>query len=323
MSAFKKAKAEQAALKIGFYGSSGSGKTFTSLLCAEGLAQITGKRVAFIDTERGTDFYCQTVQERKIHPQAFDFDAIYTRSLTEVLAAVKSIKEEEHGVLILDSITHIWEAAKLAYTGKETSIGTIPFHAWAKIKKPYKELINFILNSKLHVFICGRQGNEFEEEDGELKKVGTKMKAEGETAYEPHILIHMENVKHSNGMATISAFAEKDRTGILAGKTIHNPCFDNLIKPLLPLLGNKQAQMQSEDETTNIDIENLHAQDAEKDQRSNEILCKMTGELLLCETLEVLKKISTDITNQKKFMTKSDIDKLRETYITKNEKLKK
>ena len=39
MAGFRKAKAEQAALKIGFYGAQGSGKTFTALLIAEGLAQ--------------------------------------------------------------------------------------------------------------------------------------------------------------------------------------------------------------------------------------------------------------------------------------------
>ena len=45
MAGFRKAKAEQAALKIGMYGPSGSGKTFTALPIAEGLAQITGKRI--------------------------------------------------------------------------------------------------------------------------------------------------------------------------------------------------------------------------------------------------------------------------------------
>jgi pantothenate kinase-related protein Tda10 len=59
MAGFRKAKAEQAALKIGIYGPPGSGKTFTSLLIAEGLGKISGKRVAYVDTERGTDFYAQ------------------------------------------------------------------------------------------------------------------------------------------------------------------------------------------------------------------------------------------------------------------------
>ena len=53
---------------------------------AEGLANVIGKRVAMVDTERGSDFYCQAVASRAVHPEAFTFDALYSRSLTEVLA---------------------------------------------------------------------------------------------------------------------------------------------------------------------------------------------------------------------------------------------
>src|SRR5690348_3740569 len=111
MAGFRKAKAEQAALKMGLYGPPGSGKTFTALLLAEGLSGVSKKRVAYVDTEHGTDFYCQEVKTRAVHPQAFDFDAIYTRSITEVLAAVRGLDTTMHGVIVLDSVTHFWEAA--------------------------------------------------------------------------------------------------------------------------------------------------------------------------------------------------------------------
>ena len=94
-SPFRKAKAEQAAIKLGMYGPSGSGKTFTALLIAEGLAKLTGKRVAYVDTERGTDFYCQEVKSRKVHPKAFDFDALYSRSITDVITGVQSLDPDE------------------------------------------------------------------------------------------------------------------------------------------------------------------------------------------------------------------------------------
>jgi hypothetical protein len=318
MAGFRKAKAEQAALKIGFYGLAGSGKTFTALLCAEGLSKLTKKRIAYVDTERGTDFYSQAVADRKVHPEAFDFDALYTKSITEVMAAVKSLGPE-HGIIIIDSVTHIWEAARLAYQGKETSIGTIPFHAWAKIKKPYKELIAFLLSSDKHVFLCGRQGNEFEEDEetGDLKKVGTKMKAEGETPYEPHILIHLEAVKNlKTGLSTITAFAEKDRTGLLAGHTINNPCFDNIVKPILPLLGTVQAQMASESETAAQDAEILVEQEKGKLEASAKILEKMTARMVCCETLDQLKAIGKEITPAlKATMTTEHVAKLREEYL--------
>jgi pantothenate kinase-related protein Tda10 len=51
MASFEKPKLLKAALKLGLYGPAGSGKSFTSLLIAEGLARHTGKRVAYVDTE--------------------------------------------------------------------------------------------------------------------------------------------------------------------------------------------------------------------------------------------------------------------------------
>src|SRR3972149_10917662 len=102
MTKFSKADPKQAKLKIGLYGPAGSGKTFTTLLLAEGLAQREKKRIAYVDTERGTDFYAKAVPERKVHPAAFDFDALYTKSLRETLEAVKSLDFATHSVLVID-----------------------------------------------------------------------------------------------------------------------------------------------------------------------------------------------------------------------------
>ena len=319
MAGFRKAKAEQAALKMGIYGPSGSGKTFTALLLAEGLAKVTGKRIAFVDTERGTDFYCKDVPARKIHPKAFDFDALYTKSITEVLDAIKSLNAKEYGIIIIDSITHIWEAARAAYTGKETKAGTIPFHAWGKIKKPYKELINLLLSSEMHVMFCGRQGNEFEEdeESGELKKTGVKMKAEGETPYEPHILLRMEGIKnHKTREVIITAFAEKDRTGVLAGQTIAWPTFDNIVKPLLSLLGGKQAHIASDEETSVKDSERLSEDDTKRIQHSADLLKRFKARMAVCDTKEDLKIIGKELTPElKKQFTTNDVAELREAYL--------
>lgn len=326
MAGFRKAKGEQAALKIGMYGPSGSGKTFTALLVAEGLAKLTGKRIAFVDTERGTDFYCKTIEERKIHPQAFDFDALYTKSITEILSAVRGLNPAEYGVIVIDSITHVWEAARMAYDGKETKAGTIPFHAWGKIKKPYKELINMLLSSPMHVLFCGRQGNEFEEdeESGELKKVGVKMKAEGETPYEPHILLRMEALKDPKSkIATITVFAEKDRTGILAGKTIVWPTFENLAKPLLAALGGTQAVIKSDDETSQEDALKLMEEQKEKETESYAILGRFKARFALCEDFKALNDVNNEITPElKKKMTTSDVADLKEAYLEQARKLK-
>jgi hypothetical protein len=318
MAGFRKAQPRQAFLKLALYGPPGSGKTFTSLLIAEGLAKATGKRVAYVDTERGTDFYAQAVPDRGVHPEAFDFDALYTRSVTELLKAVRELDPATHGVLVLDSITHIWEACKLAYSGGLTRAGTIPFQAWGHIKRPYKDLINLLLNQPLHVILCGRQGIEYGEDEktGELKVTGKKMKAEGETPYEPHVLARMEASRNPDSSTVVSAWVEKDRTGVLAGKTLLNPNFDNLAKPLLGLLGLEQAQIESEEDVALRDAEALAQHDRDKAETSRQLLEEYAAKLALAKSSKEVEKVSKSITPElKKQMLAGDVSALREKYL--------
>lgn len=318
MAGFKKAKAEQAALKMGIYGPPGSGKTFTTLLLMEGLAALTGKRIAFVDTERGTDFYTKDVPARAVHPKAFDFDALYTRSITETTEEIMAIDPNVYSCIAIDSITHLWEAAKAAYAGRTNKAGQIPFHAWTQIKKPYKDLMAFLLSSPMHVFILGREGNAFDknEDTGEMEAIGKKMKAEGETPYEPHILLQMIPEKDAKtGRTTVTAFAEKDRTGILAYKTILEPNFDNVIKPLLSLLGDKQAQVQTEDDAAAIDSERLTVDEQIKINGSEELLREFSARFELAKTSSEVELVSKSITPEtKKKMVSSDVSLLREKY---------
>lgn len=328
MAGFRKAKAEQAAIKMGIYGPPGSGKTFTSLLIAEGLGEFSKKRVAYVDTEHGTDFYCKDVPSRAVHPKAFDFDALYSRSLTEVIASVKGLKSEEYGVVVLDSVTHLWEAAIAAHSGAQTRIGTIPMHAWGKIKRPYKDLMSYLLSSPMHIILCGREGTEYatDEETDELKAVGKKMKAEGETAYEPHILIRMESQKpkKTNEIAQIIAFAEKDRTGVLAGRSFVNPTFDSLCKPLMGLLGGTQAKMATADENASKDAESLADDDKQRGETSKELLDEYSAKIKLTKNPKDLKDIGKLITPElKSNMLPADVASLREAYLDRERELPK
>lgn len=326
---FRKAEPKQAFVKLGFYGPQGSGKTFTALLCAEGLARETRKRIAYIDTEHGTDFYAKTVQARPVHPNAFDFDAVYTRNLSEGLAAARSLDPKVHGVCILDSITHMWEAAMLAYAGKETAIGSIPFQAWGKIKKPYKALLDVLMSLPMHVIICGRQRNIFgkNDETGDLECVGVGMKAESETPYEPHICIRLEAVLphvRKDAMAIIYAYPEKDRTGVLSGRVIEWPSFENVIRPILPLLGGEQARIPSEDERRIADQEALEDADETLTRASTEALRVYTGRLMAALTPAEIDRIGAELTpERKKTFTAADLATLRNTFLAERDRAAK
>lgn len=322
--AFRKAKAQQAFLKYGIYGPYGSGKTFTSLLIAEGLAQLMSKRVAYVDTEHGTDFYAQKIEERAIHPEEFDFDRVDTKSLTQALEEVRGIDPGIHGVVVIDSITHLWEAAIEGYGGAQTSAGTIPFHAWGTIKKPYKEMIALLLNGSYHVIIAGRQKNIFgEDETGDTKLQGVTMKAEGETPYEPHILIRMirEVSRKTSELAPVSAFFEKDRTGILAGSTItlsptqkDGETFDQLAKPFLAVLGTDQAKVETTEEAGRRDAEDAVVKKAETVRASKELKETYLARIRLAKSREELESVTKELTAEmKKGMVKADVGVLRQS----------
>jgi hypothetical protein len=326
MSAFQRPQALKAALKVALYGPAGSGKTFTALLLAEGLARHTAKRIAFVDSEQGTAFYSQEVAQRRIHPQAFAFDVLYSKSISEVLAAVRGLDLNSYGVLVIDSITHLWDSCKNAFAGRPTKAGTIPLHAWSAIKKPYRELMHLLLTLPVHVLICGRQGTEFTEDEasGELKNLGYKMRAEGETAYEPDLLIRLEAHKPAKkALAIPIAQVEKDRTGVLAGQAIPWPTFDSLARPLLGLLGPTQVAFPSDDEVGIQDAEALARQEAEQALRSADLAAEYTNRFAHAETLVELQRLAGELTPAvKATLVTNDLSRVRSAYASRLGNLK-
>lgn len=310
---FQKAKPMQKYFKGSVYGPPGSGKTYTTLKQATGLAEHCGKQIAYIDTERGTDFYTEE----------FDFDAIYTKSLSDVIEAVEGLDLSEYGVVVVDSITHLWQGAIAAYEGKRTSneaSGGIPMYAWSGIKKPYKHLISLLMDLDCHVFILGRQKNVFEDDDkGNMKKVGVTMMCEGETPYEPHICCRMECRKSEkdSSKSTYVSIYEKDRTGKLAGRTFSNPSFKT-IEPIMPLLnGESQAKSEDPDEVVTKDAEAMVREEDAKEKKSLEIAEACKALILGAKDMAALGEVEATIKPKKRYMMKLDTDDVRKTLKTK------
>lgn len=327
--AFKKADPKQAALKVSIYGPPGSGKTLTTLLMAEGLARKRGKKIAYVDTERGTDFYAKEVLARRVHPAAFDFDALYTRSIAEISRDVTALNPAEYGVVVIDSISHIWDSAMDSYAGNKTKVDSIPMHAWNGIKKPYKSLIAFLIGSPFDVFLLGRQKNIFETDQAsdEMRKVGVSMRAEGETQHEPHICIRMEQkINPSNTVQSVNlAYVEKDRTGILQGMIAQNPGF-SMIEPILPLLGDVQAPAEDADERAAADADAAEAASGEKnkakEERSIGLFREYSSALQASvPNLKTLGKLGEAIKKSKRYMLESHIRALAEIYADVRDKL--
>lgn len=324
MPSFKKATPEQAYLKVGWYGSQGSGKTLTNLMVGEWLLEQENKkqkpktpfRMAYIDTERGTDFYTREVKERKIHPAAFDFDRIVTRSVYEAKDALADLRKDPgpYKVVVIDSMTHLWEAAKESYSGKRTTDGGVPITGWGSIKKPIKAIGEAGLNGEFHYMFAGREGLVFEknEDSGEDEVTGYKMKADTEAAYEPHVLIQMyqfRTMKAGQEQFEIRAFFEKDRSGCLTGQTIKWPKAD-LLAPLYALLAGNQGTFTTADEASALDAKMAHEEKENKNANIDKEYTRIRSLIQKAENKEELKKAWGETKGKKMFLGHDRFDAL-------------
>ena len=305
-------------VRIAIHGPTGSGKTLTGLMCGEELAIIEEARMAMYDSERGADFYTEAVSTRTCHPAAFSFEADYDKSLWGVTQFVKNIVVKKHRVVLVDSMTHVWEAARNSYTGPKGDKGQIPIWAWGPIKEKYKAIMDGLQNLQAHVIIIGREGVEYgETDDGTDGVIGKKMKAEAETEYEMNMSIRMERVgqKRRTDKFAVRAIVEKDRTGIMQGKVIVNPTFKTLLQPVMRMLtAKRQGKIQTAEEIQRKDSEKFAGTDHAKEAKSSEI--KMTLRTMLNEAKnpDDLKLAYKHMQKQKPGMTPSDIAITRHLY---------
>ncbi|MGE4043365.1 MAG: AAA family ATPase [Acetobacteraceae bacterium] len=229
----------QAFLKMGIYGGTGSGKTYTACLVARGLAQLVKERtgvqppVKFLDTETGSAWVRPMFKEAGIR-----FQSAQTRAFSDLLQAVREA-ESERAILIIDSISHFWAELMLSFAQKrKRKYNKLEFQDYGPIKQEWAKFTEAYLNSNAHIILNGRAGNIYEYQDkededtGRVKKelitVGTKMKAENEMGYEPSLLVEMVAVKDPDRKKKLTkriGYVIKDRSTLLDGREFINPTF--------------------------------------------------------------------------------------------------
>jgi len=239
MTLLQKSKPEMAYLKLGIYGEAGSGKTFTSTKVAIGLAQYikSKKSIAFADTETGSDFV-----QPAFKGAGLNLVVAKTRAFADLLGIIDEAAKE-CDILIIDSVTHFWNELIDAYL-KKNEKKRLTLRDWQPLKQTWREFTDRFVNSKLHIIMCGRSADKWEEvedpDDGskELRKVGTKMRTETEMSYEPSLLVEMEAVQLSariGGQYVHRAYVKKDRFDVLDGQVFDNPGFETFL-PHIQLL---------------------------------------------------------------------------------------
>jgi hypothetical protein len=240
MSLFQKADAGHSHLKAGLLGLAGSGKTYTASSIAIGLIGymnergVTAKKqAAFIDTENGAAWVAPRFKKAGI-----ELMVARTRALTDLRDAIRWASDNAD-VLIIDSITHFWTIFCDEYAVRKNRRRGLEFSDWNLVKREWREnFTDLYLNSPLHIIMCGRQGYEYDMQVNdagkkELVKTGVKMKAEGETGFEPSLLIQMEQEQtiKDGSVASVErvAYVLKDRSTFLDGKTLRDPAFADFL----------------------------------------------------------------------------------------------
>jgi hypothetical protein len=246
-------------LKIAFEGFAGSGKTYTMAQIVAGLHKRIGstKPIVIFDTEEAAKFLRRFFDGHGItvlHKRS--------RSLADLIETMRRCREGASDILMIDSITHVWENFLAAYAEKlHRKAGRFQFQDWGVIKPTWKaEFSDPFVRDPYHCFFTGRAGFEYETEvddDGkkELFKSGIKMRVEGETAYEPDLLVLMsrrEDVVGQEKKVWREAMVVKDRSTLLDGKTMINPSFEDFAPAIDYILENPEVSAAVEASATSL-----------------------------------------------------------------------
>lgn len=222
--------------KAAFEGFAGSGKTFTSSLLAIGLHKEIGstKPIVIFDTEKAAKFLIPLFAEANIEALVKE-----SRSLADLKETMAQMEAGVGDILVIDSISHVWEDFLEAFKNKPLQYGKsaktrLEFQDWGILKPTWKkEFSDPFVRGAYHVIMTGRAGFEYENEINsetgkrEIYKSGVKMKVEGETAYEPDLLVLMEQIEEVLDDRKLEVYPQakilKDRSNLIHGKIIKRP----------------------------------------------------------------------------------------------------
>lgn len=175
---FRPAKRENIPLLLGVAGGTGSGKTYSALRLARGIAG--GQPFAGIDTEnRRMNHYADLFPELHVAQIAAPFRPDkYTAAIDDGIAYLASLNvPRENRVVLIDSMSHEWagEGGCLDWHDEITKGDPKKKAAgWATIKPAHKKMVTKLTQLDAHVIVCLRAEPKIDivrDPNGELKFV--------------------------------------------------------------------------------------------------------------------------------------------------------
>jgi hypothetical protein len=215
-------------LKLAAEGFAGSGKTYLIAQLSILLHKIikSEKPVVIFDTEKAAKFLRNMYQEAGIAVLVKE-----SRSLADLKDTMTRCRNGMTDILLIDSISHVWEDFVEAYKGRKNK-EYLDVSDWGILKPTWKrEFSTPLVGDPVHILFTGRAGYEYEQQTNdrgkkEFVKSGIKMRVEGETAFEPDILVLMERYEEvmGEGIKVVRlAKVIKDRSTMIDGKMFENP----------------------------------------------------------------------------------------------------
>lgn len=199
---FKPASKKQQKLRLLLEGAAGSGKTYSALL----IAKTLGKKIAVIDTEKGS----ASLYDKLVPFDTCELTPPFTPE--KYITAIQEAEKSGYDVLIIDSITHEW-SGKGGCLDLQTALGG-KYQDWAKVTPRHNAFIETILQSNMHIIATARTKTDYETtmNNGKLKveKVGLKTEQRDGLDFE-FTLVFRLNENHI-------ASATKDRTSLFNNK---------------------------------------------------------------------------------------------------------
>lgn len=160
---FERAERLGSHVLIALYGESGSGKTYSAILLARGLAGPDG-RVAFLDTETGRGrIYADLAG-------GFDYGELTPPYTPERYAeAIQAAEAAGYDVLVIDSASHEWEGIG-GITESAEEGGGKGLQKWMKPKMRHKRFMQRLLSTRMHVILCLRAKEKMAQRKGQNGK---------------------------------------------------------------------------------------------------------------------------------------------------------
>jgi len=205
--AFVKAKRAKVWVKVQFVGTSGSGKTTSALLVADGLAKKMGSGIAFISTEKSRTMY---------NADKFDYDVeeLTDYSPESYIRAIDEAIDAGYKVIIIDSTSHGWQWLNDTHSKMPGN----SFQNWGKLKPRWAAFMRKILECPAHVITCARGKTEWtmEEKNGKQTpvKVGLGSEGDKQSDFEYTVSFMLSQGTH---IASVNE-GGKDNTGLFEDK---------------------------------------------------------------------------------------------------------